>query len=183
MTGLLIFIGLVLITLNVLAIKKQNKSFNGTLGSARDNIDEYDIRIGELRRDFSESILDLQSEIMHLKETIEDNNRLNKSYHSQLDEKKYNSHKIEKESSIELPLEEINDIEINDIEINSIEANEKDYDENNTFIDAPSTNNSKSAKVEEITKLFSDGLSAEEISEILHLGKGEVLLIKDLYIR
>ena len=80
MTGLLIFIGLILIILNVLSIKKQNKSFNGVLGNAIENTKDYDIRIGELRREFSESILELQSEIMDMKEIMEKNNKLNKKY-------------------------------------------------------------------------------------------------------
>ena len=50
MTGLLIFIGLILVVLNVLSIKKQKKSFNGVLGNAIGNIRDYDIKIGELRR-------------------------------------------------------------------------------------------------------------------------------------
>ena len=163
MTGLLIFTGLILVILNVLSIKKQNKSFNGVLGNAIDNIDDYDIRLGELRREFSESILDLQSEIMDMKESIEKSNRENRNY---------NFEKIEISPSVTSYPEDENQIE------------EK---ENKVIIDEPTSNtnngNSNSAKVEEIKKLFSEGLSPEEISQILHLGKGEVLLIKDLYIR
>ena len=177
MTGLLIFIGLALITLNVLAIKKQNKSFNGTLESAIDNIGDYDIRIGELRRDFSESILELQSEIMEMKEVIENNNRLNKNYYAQLGEKDHDLDKNEKEYSPSTYVENINIIEENE--------NKEVFYENKTIVDECSTSNntSNSGKVEEIKRLFSEGLSVDEISEILHLGKGEVLLIKDLYIR
>jgi hypothetical protein len=180
MTGLLIFIGLTLIILNVLSIKKQNNSFNGALGNAIENIDDYDIRLGELRREFSESILELQSEIMDMKEIMEKDNRLNKNYDLQQDkrdEKKYNFEKIEKKQPVNLYLEDVN----------NIKENEKIYDENKNEIiieeQSTSTNNNNSAKVDEIKRLFSEGLSAEEISEILHLGKGEVLLIKDLYIR
>lgn len=175
MTGLLIFIGLILVILNVLSIKKQNRSFNGALGNAIENIDDYDIRIGELRREFSESILELQSEIMDMKEIVEKNNRLNKNYDSQLDERNYNFEKIEKKQPVILDSENIN----------HNEETEKTYDENKNkiIIDEPSASNNNSAKVEEIKRLFSEGLSAEEISTIMHLGKGEVLLIKDLYIR
>lgn len=161
MTGLLIFIGLILVILNVLSIKKQNKSFNGVLGNAIDNIDDYDIKIGELRREFSESILELQSQIMDMKEVIEKHNSSNRNY---------NFEKIEKNSLLTSEVENQKQIEEN---------------ENKIIIDetATSTNNSNSEKVEEIKKLFTEGLSAEEISQKLHLGKGEVLLIKDLYIR
>ena len=180
MTGLLIFIGLILVILNVLSIKKQNKSFNGTLGNAIDNIGDYDIRIGELRREFSESILELQSELMHMKEIMEKDNRLNKNQHleqDKRDERNYSFEKIEKIQPFNSYSQDVDDIE----EI------EKIYDENKSEIiideQSTSTSNSNSAKVEEIKRLFSEGLSLEEISELLNLGKGEVLLIKDLYIR
>ena len=144
MPGLLIFIGLILVILNVLAIKKQNKSFKGVLGNAIENTNDYDIKLGELRREFSESILELQSELMDIK-------------------------KIEKSTSY---LETVN-----------IENNEKIFNKSKKQIIIDEAPNSNSEKVESIKKLVSEGLSVEEISEILHLGKGEVLLIKDLYIR
>lgn len=153
MTGLLIFIGLILVILNVLSIKKQNKSFNGVLGNAIENTHEYDIRLGELRLEFSESILELHSEIMDMKEIMKKNNQnknLNTSYLA---------------------------------DARNIETNEKIYDETKSEIIIDEAHNSKSEKVEGIKRLFSEGLSVEEISEIMHLGKGEVLLIKDLYIR
>ncbi len=168
MTGLLIFIGLILIILNVLAIKKQNKSFNGVLGNAMENIHDNDIIIGELRREFSESILELQSELMNikknldLKENIEKNNKTIKNYE---------------------PSQEKNNIEI--ITEESSDDNIVDKYNNISLKEEPITNNSNasSVKVEEIKRLFSEGLSLDEVSEKLHLGKGEVLLIKDLYIR
>ncbi|MBZ9688060.1 hypothetical protein G9F72_017140 [Clostridium estertheticum] len=154
MTGLLIFIGLILVILNVLSIKKQSKSFNGALSNAIENTQDYDLRIGELRLEFSESILELQSEIMEMKEIMKKN---------QVTNKKLNTSYLE--------------------EAGSIEHNEKIYDENKSEIIIDEADNSSSEKVEGIKRLFSEGLSVEEISEIMHLGKGEVLLIKDLYIR
>ncbi|MGH4125725.1 MAG: DUF6115 domain-containing protein [Clostridium sp.] len=154
MPGLLIFIGLILVILNVLSIKKQNKSFDGVLGNAIENTHDYDIRIGELRREFSESILELQSEIMYMKETMKKN---------EITKKSLNTSYLE--------------------ETHHIENSEKIYDENKNEITIDEELNKSSEKVKEIKKLFSEGLSVEEISEIMHLGKGEVLLIKDLYIR
>jgi len=140
MPGLLIFIGLILVILNVLAIKKQNKSFKGVLGNAIENTNDYDIKLGELRREFSESILELQSQLMDIK-------------------------KIEKSTSY---LETVN-----------IENNEKIFNKSKKQIIIDEAPNTNSEKVESIKKLVSEGLSVEEISEILHLGKGEVILIKD----
>ena len=175
MTGLLIFIGLILVVLNVLSIKKQNKSFDGVLGSAISNVDDYDIRLAQLRREFAESILEVQSEIMELRELMASGSRLNKNYDSQMEESKTNFEKIEKN----IPLTSYSEGD------KHIDIHEKNYHEHkdSISIDEPSINNGNSAKVEEIKKLFSEGLSAEEISDQLHLGKGEVLLIKDLYIR
>ncbi len=175
MPWLLIFIGLILIILNVLAIKKHNRTFNGVLGNAIGNIDDEDIRIGELRREFSESILELQSEIMGMKEIMEKNNKLNKNYNSHIEEENSNFNKIKEIQPISTYPENV--VYKEDIDNN--------YNKKEVIMDLPSNSNSNSnsEKIQKIKKLFTEGLSEDEISEIMHLGKGEVLLIKDLYIR
>lgn len=164
MTGLLILIGLILIILNVLSIKKQNKSFNGVLGNAMGNIQDDDIKIGELRAEFSESILELQSEIMGIKELMEKNDKMYKDYEAKYDNKEKviakDDTKPENGNITYIPMQEENE---------------------NIVLDEPRNNSSE--KVDEIKRLFSEGSSIDEVCEILHLGKGEVLLIKDLYIR
>ena len=164
MTGLLILIGLILIILNVLSIKKQNKSFNGVLGNAMGNIQEDDIRIGELRAEFSERILELQSEIMGIKELMEKNDKMYKDNEAKYDNKEKvitkDDTKPENGNITYIPKQEENE---------------------NIVLDEPRNNSSE--KVDEIKRLFSEGSSIDEVCEILHLGKGEVLLIKDLYIR
>ena len=156
MTGLLIFIGLILVILNVLSIKKQNKSFNGVLGNAIENIDDYDIKLGEIRREFSESIIELQREILTLRETIE-NSHMDHGKMIYNEEKIYDKDKINIEDKIYVE------------------------DENKSIIE--NTENINGSKIDDIKRLFSEGMSVSEISEILKLGKGEVLLIKDLYIK
>ena len=158
MTGWLIFIGLILIILNVMAIKKQNKSFDGVLGNAIGNINDYDIKLGEIRREFSESILDLQSEIMHIRETMERNVDI-----AEVTEEIYD------DNTNETVIDDFYSSEGNDISM--------DTDTNTN------TSNGNTEKVQEIKRLYSEGLSAQEISEKMQLGKGEVLLIIDLYIR
>ena len=170
MPGLLIFIGLILVILNGLSIVKQNKSFKGMLGNAIENTNDYDIKLGELRREFSESILELQSEIMDMKEMVKSKSELNKNYNIQKEDRNYNYEKIEKSTSYLH-------------EADNIENSEKIFNESKKQIIIDQAHNSNSEKVESIKRLVSEGLSVEEISEILHLGKGEVLLIKDLYIR
>ncbi|MCJ7690010.1 MAG: hypothetical protein MUO60_11910, partial [Clostridiaceae bacterium] len=102
----------------------------------------------------SESILELQSEIMDIKrimginvELHNDNNELHKTS--------------------ELPKED----------------SEIMYNKKEVVIEEPNISNSNSVKIQIIIKLFEEGYSEDAISEMLHLGKGEVLLIKDLYIR
>jgi len=192
MTGLLIFVGLILIILNVLSIKKQSRSFNGMLGDAMGNIQDYDIEIGELRREFSEGILKLQSEIMDMKEIMAKNNeaiRNCKTYQNRSNDKTIindtkreddNNKIIIDEPNQDLKHEIVEDDPRQDIK-DELVSEELDNMDNTSNIDE--TRNESSAKVEEIKRLFGEGMSMDEISEILHLGKGEVLLIKDLYIR
>ena len=170
MTGLLILVGLILVILNTLSIRKQKGSFNGVLGNALENTHDYDIRLGEIRREFAESIAEMQSELMNIKDDMKKNNILNEKYATKLGVLNYNLNKT-KEQSISTYSEDDNHREDNEFE-------------NKVIVDEPITsNNSNSAKIEGIKKLFNDGLDLDEISEILHLGKGEVLLIKDLYIK
>lgn len=69
----LILIGVGLIIVNYKAVMKEKSSFNSILEDKSRNIDDVDIRIGELRREFSETILELQKEIVKLKSLINNN--------------------------------------------------------------------------------------------------------------
>jgi len=70
------------------------------------------------------------------------------------------------------PMEDIIDINATKKDIKN-EANSK------------GSNSSKqnNVKVNEISMLLDEGLSVDEISEKIGIGKGEVLLIKELYIK
>jgi hypothetical protein len=162
MTGLLIFTGVILVILNVFAIKKQDKSFNGALENSIENLNDYDIKLGEIRRDFSESIVELQRELMDIKVAIEKSVIQVEETDKNHDETK----KIYDENERDIVIDDLYSSEDKDIK-NSIDI----------------SSNSNTDKVQEIIRLFGEGRSAEEISEILQLGKGEVLLIKDLYTR
>ncbi|MBZ9617056.1 DUF6115 domain-containing protein [Clostridium estertheticum] len=125
------------------------------------NIKDDDIRIGEIRAEFSESILELQSEIMEIKELMAKNDKIHKDYEMYHDNKE-------------------NTITIDDIKQDNTYIS-KQGEIDSSVLDKP--HNNSNGKVEEIKRLFSEGSSTDEVCEILHLGKGEVLLIKDLYIR
>lgn len=286
---LLLFIGTMLIVLNVNAIKKEKKSFSSTLKDKEDNIKDYQIEIGQLRRELSETVLELQKEIEYLKLKKEANKNFTeeKSDDNLLEEKEayktlYNDEKaISKESEDEdfeqelrkellkgiesmhsskinkqdknkvkyenkeltaevnennvveqskdenekkaaVQHEDIDEVENKDInEVNQqIESNDeiekevqsgnkiaeeneqKEIDEkeekaraknpvkkidnsinNYDKTDENNKSNNNSVKVNEIKAMIDQGLSVDEISEKIGIGKGEVLLIKELYIK
>lgn len=155
---LIILIGIILIILNVKAIKKEDKSFEKILNREEmNNNKDYDVEIISIRRDLAETVLDLQKEIEVLKKSLNyiKNNK-------EVDDNKYNIDDYEKENS-EIILEE--DIIGNDV-ISEINFNNKKKLQND--------------KMESVKSLLQNGLSDEEICEKLSIGKGEVLLIKSL---
>lgn len=155
MIFLLFLIGSTLIILNVWALRKEKNSFQFKLDNAGDNMEEFEVQIGKLRKEFSETILELQMEIQSL------NKEFNK-YTGIID-------------ATEVSLDEISGAKIKEkVDIYDIKREEVNVIENNT---------ANSVKINEIEKLISQGLSIENIAEKLSMGKGEVLLIKQLYIK
>lgn len=274
---LLLFIAVVLIVLNVNAIKKEKKSFSGTLKDKENNMQDYEIEIGKLRRDLSETVLELQQEIealkaerktINLKQVRDDDNIEDKEVYKNLYERTSKNddnitNKDLKSEDAQQPTEifmkeleaaqnnKLNEIDNNEIEhksINVIESvtessvvkqkeheakkepekqNEENFNEkknknvnrnyhannsqrkkakqnknydnktNNRLNNYPtvdennkrdeiSKNNEKNGnnvKVNEIKTMLDEGLSIDQISEKIGIGKGEVLLIKELYIK
>lgn len=152
---LITLIGIILIILNVKAIKKEDKSFENILNREEmNNNKDYDVEIISIRKDLAETVLDLQKEIEELKKSL--NHIKNKE---ELDDnidnyKKEDSEKILKEDIIE------NDI-ISEINFNNKEKLQND-------------------KMESVKSFLEIGLNDDEICEKLSMGKGEVLLIKSL---
>lgn len=66
----LIIIGIIIIVLNVKALKKEDNSFETILKNREENVQDYQVEIGEIRREFSETIIDLQKEIYNLQEEL-----------------------------------------------------------------------------------------------------------------
>jgi hypothetical protein len=288
---LLLFIGAVLIVLNVNAIKKEKKSFSGTLKDKENNMQDYEIEIGKIRRDLSETVLELQQEIEalkeekktnNLKEVRNEDNREDRGFYKNLyegnseNDEKIISENLKSQDVEQRPTEifikeletvqndKLNEKDKNEIEhkpINVIESvtesnvveqnkeeaekepekqNEESFNEkkdekiiieekrgkntnqnyrannnqrkktkqnknyanktNNSLNNYPkvdennkrdeiskSNESSKSSgnnvKVNEIKTMLDEGLSIDEISEKIGIGKGEVLLIKELYIK
>ncbi|SDL06455.1 hypothetical protein SAMN05216497_10632 [Clostridium cochlearium] len=153
---ILLIIGIALIVLNIGIIKEEKtykkENFNENLNIAHDNMDKNEAEIMKMRKEMGETFYSLQEEIQDLKTYIE-----------KLQDK------IEKEC-YEKPVETV----IQNIDI----LDEEKVDEPEKV----KVSNYNNVKIEEIKKLIDEGKNIEEICETLNMGKGEVLLIKDLYL-
>lgn len=67
---LLIIIGTTLIFINFKAIKKEKGSFSEALKGSMENIDEYKEEIGLIRKEFAETLIDIQKEMEYLKKEL-----------------------------------------------------------------------------------------------------------------
>lgn len=165
----IIIIGVVLIAFNFRAIYKDKKSFKGVLHSAEYNIEDIDVKIGELRREFAESLLDIQKEIEELKNQDENESNINDFNKKEI----LNTKEIKKNNDNK--------------SIDNFQDNiaKKILNENNTTESSVNENKktNNNLKVQDIEKLLAKNKSIDEIAEILEIGKGEVLLIKELYLK
>jgi uncharacterized small protein (DUF1192 family) len=207
----LLLIGILLIALNINAIRKEKRTFSNVLEHSENSMKDYDLEIGKLRKEFAETVLELQREIEDLKadrELSENDIYIEDNHRSDNKEKTEDNYKNEDYILNKMDVEYENISGSNDV-INSIDTNEKNasvnylidegtpinsIDENNTEEENINKNNEayekkgssikrNNVKVDEISKLLDEGLSVDEISEKIGIGKGEVLLIKELYIK
>lgn len=159
----LLLIGIFLIFFNVKAIGYEKVNFNTTFKSTKENLDESKIEIVNLRHDFAETIFELQKEIEDLKLQVNKLSGLNNNSHLNI---------LLDDSSIEE-----NDMDNEIMPVKKIEVDA-------TYDSKDSTNStSNNVKVKEIKDLFSLGKTVDEIAGILNIGKGEIQLVKDFYIK
>jgi hypothetical protein len=153
MPFVLIIIAILLIVINYRALKKEDKSFDKILGEREEGVNDHDIEIAKLRREFSETILELQLEIERLKaikNSSEDNdNRI-----------------------------DILDLDIDTDDEDYTEAKVEHNEETET---KNPSKNVISDKARAVKELLDRGFTDDQICEELAIGKGEVLLIKGLY--
>ncbi|MCS4460093.1 hypothetical protein JTS90_01590 [Clostridium botulinum] len=206
---LLIVIGIALIFINFKAIKKEKGSFSEALKGSMENIDEYKEEIGLIRKEFAETLIDVQKEMEYLKKelnvlkhTYENNIEVetfykknhNTNYPKENDNNLIQSKYIDNKSEKNISKEINKKIWINEIDTNNLEKNHKnqkgslkkknsksDYHKKNIEKDNYKNGLENSTKVNEVNKLLEEGHTVEEICEILNIGKGEVILIKELY--
>lgn len=65
----IILIGIALIIVNYKALKKNGSSFSSVYSNKKEDLTEIDLKIGQIRKDMAESLLELQQEILALKKT------------------------------------------------------------------------------------------------------------------
>ena len=146
MPVVIIFFGICLIIVNIISIKKEKRPFNSVLKYKEENMTEVNLELAALRKDFAETILELQTDIVELKKRIDI-----------LEGKETIAIQNSEQEPI---LNSSKDINVKDDVINDINMD------------------SKSNRIKELIDL---GLSDDEICEKLSLGKGEVLLVRNIY--
>lgn len=150
----LLIIGVLLIAFNIKAIKEEKSSFSGKLKLKEQDLDEVMVEIGQIRQEFAETLLTVQQSMEEIKIRVEN-----------LENKQYNGENVKIQVKNPSDYAEIKADEDTDV----LEIN-KDLEENNV-------------KINEVEALLKENVSIEEISKRLSIGKGEVLLIKDLYLK
>lgn len=180
-TIILFIIGSLLIFLNIRAINKEKNSFQGILGETTNNMKEFEVEIGKLRREFAETLLELQTEISNLEKKLEDNSSVNHNTYIE-ENNEINKKSVDKELEYHKDTKknydkEIIDTEKNDANIENVEEIEEKRE------DKEIKENKNSIKIKEIEKLMEKGLSIEKIADTLKISKGEILLIKELYLQ
>lgn len=195
-----LFIGILLFILNVKAIFKEKKDFSTIFKDKFDNMDEFSMEIGKLRTELGKTIYELQQEIEDLKKELniyknEDNKEVDKetlnnnSSQIIIESNKLNLAEFESDDDEfeDNDYDKLKNNEISsEIELdNSYENNKNDdiININKQCEDSSNEEKKSSIKYEEINNLLKQGFSVDEISEKLNIGKGEVLLIIELYLK
>lgn len=184
MAVFIIVISIALIYLNYRALKKdKNSNFSDILAHKEENISDIQYEVGKLRREFSETILELQKEIIEIKAR----DRGNESNKKDIDIKNEDT-LIDNEDMEEFEERDENDtIEVNDSSVDKdIElSSDKEYSNNKEEnIEENKANevdeNQPKDKLELVRELIDKGYDDDKICESLSIGKGEVLLIRGL---
>ena len=75
--GLILF-GIILIIINILSISKEKKSFGSMVKYKMEDMTKVEIEVAQMRKDFAETITELQQEIVYLKEKLDKVNYVKK---------------------------------------------------------------------------------------------------------
>ncbi|MBN1073486.1 hypothetical protein DVV91_03895 [Clostridium botulinum] len=195
---ILITIGIILIVHNYNKVNKGTTSFEFTLNEEKENLNDYKLELGILRRDIGESLTELQQEIKTIKMSMNIVNDIEKGYDNIIDR---NIEKLEFDAEEEVSTKE-------EINIEKVVAKEQSGDEetsrgviseinfknkevfNNIIEDSEFVNQSTDknnevpnevSKKQRITDLIKQNSTDEEICKALSVSKGEVLLVRNLF--
>lgn len=156
----IIILGIILILLSYRVTKKEDNSFEKILEREENTtVRDYDIEIIKIRKDMAETVLDLQKEIEELKLSINSLKERYTEYDNKNNIEYFNTKKVDIKEEV----------------ISNIDFSNK--------IDVVNEGITRSEKQKKVKILLDKGLSDDEICEKLSIGKGEILLIKNLLIK
>lgn len=181
---LMIFVGFGLIVYSMISILKEPDSFQDILRNENESSEPWQVEIGRIRSEFAITLSEIQSEVLRISDEIDELQNNNKKFilnHIQnenvsVSENNKENHeaiivgknKIERNKLKKMYRKEENIVKtIKKVEKSTISEEKKE---------------TKAILIEEVRALTKEGYSLEEISEKLNIGKGEVLLIRQLYI-
>jgi len=195
---ILLVIGFVMIIYNYRAIKRENKvkpeddslnvSFQSVLQDNKDELNDYKMEIGLLRRDIAESLTELQEEIFGIKNNLNRLKNSDKIYENKvdledkyyIDENEMDINEDNENSKLNHEKEEVNEVKhIFDEVDKSIFIDQELKD--GIISEINFSENIDSNKTQRIKKLLKEGLTEEQICHELSVSKGEVLLVKGLF--
>lgn len=170
----LILIGVILIALNLGAIKKEKNSFENILLKKENYTEEYQVELFSIRSEFKEEIDRLKKEIEELREKLEYDNSLSLQSVSYGKAEYYQKKAKECKQKLQSKVDNVDKgvIKGNEVYSNFYEKGEKEVSGRN-----------KSVRALEMEELLGKGFTIDEAAQKLNISKGEALLIKDLYLR
>ncbi|MCI1477683.1 MAG: hypothetical protein LKH93_00075 [Clostridium beijerinckii] len=201
---ILLIIGFSLIVYNYRSIKRENNinkendtlniSFQSVLQDSKEELNDYKMEIGLLRRDIAESLTELQEEIIKIKIDLKELKNVEEGYENKEDLEiqdfldKYDiddsiNYGEDREDYKKSKRMYIVDDSIMDLDEEYTESlTDADIDEEIGVISEINFSDSAdSNKTQSIKGLLNAGLTEDEICRELSVSKGEVLLVKGLF--
>ncbi len=195
---ILITIGIILIVHNYNKVNKGTTSFEFTLNEEKENLNDYKLELGILRRDIGESLTELQQEIKTIKMSMNIVNDIEKEYDNIIDR---NIEKLEFDAEEEVSTKEEINIEkvvakeqsgyektsmgvISEINFKNKEVFNNIIEDSEFVNQSTDKNNevpNEVSKKQRITDLIKQNSTDEEICKALSVSKGEVLLVRNLF--
>ena len=176
---IIIVIGVVLIVVNLKILNKKEKSeesFTKILEREELNEDkDYGLEIISIRKDLAETVMDLQKEIDELRNYIKNINNEDKILDNKIEDI-YVDNRFE--NNYLNPSKDV----ISEINFSRIKEGSQNIKNNQDTKDSQDIGEKENRldKTQKVKTLLEQGLSEEEICEELSIGRGEVLLIKNL---